>query len=78
MTRSELVAGRSDLMSEPRYTERVHSIPLRTSRSVALKFIIRRKASLISNQIMDEFVAVLKDWKIIFDSYPVALGYVRS
>ena len=32
----------------------------------------------ISNQIIDEFVAVLKDWKIIFDSNPLAQNYIRS
>jgi len=48
----------------------------RTHKVVALKLIIRRKASLISNQILVEFVAVLKDWKVIFDSNPVASDYI--
>jgi len=32
----------------------------------------------ISNKILDEFVAVLKDWKVIFDLNPMALGYIRD
>ena len=33
---------------------------------------------IISNQIIDEFVPVLRDWKLIFDSCPVALDYIRT
>ena len=48
---------------------------------VALDFRISnriRNKFEISNKILDEFVAVLKDWKVIFDLNPMALGYIRD
>jgi hypothetical protein len=42
--------------------------------TLAVQYVVRQWVNnefVISNQIIDQFVEVLKEWKVVFEAYPI-------